>query len=546
MAIIPMPAFAEQQPGQFTLPAQVVVTYDDEELANTADLLIKQLCSRLNLTAEAQPCAQPNHQSTTGPATIVLGLHPEGLASLEDLSNLDEAYDLTITPEGISIAAIHAHGVFNGVQSLLQLLPATPAGDSVTLDCLKIIDSPRFGWRGGMLDVGRHFFALPFIFKFLDLLAFYKFNIFHWHLTEDQGWRMEVKSHPKLTEMGAWRRTGETESYGGFYTQAEMKEVVAYAAERFIEVVPEVELPGHCGAALACYPHLSCSGEVAEVPRQWGVHEDVYCAGKEETFQFLETVLNETMAMFPCQYIHIGGDECPKVRWQSCPCCQKRIQDLGLEDEYELQSWFVSRINKFLKAAGKKLIGWDEILEGGLAEGATVMSWRGITGGVRAARAGHPVIMTPTSHCYFDYRQSLRADEPGAWYAMLPLEVVYSFDPVPPEPVDCATPMSHSSMDSSASDLNLNLNAASTGSLAGDWALEASHSDNILGGQANVWTEYISDQATVEYMTLPRLAAMAEALWSPKDMRDWEDFQARLRVHLRHYDAMGLTYRPLG
>ncbi|EIE27605.1 glycoside hydrolase [Coccomyxa subellipsoidea C-169] len=496
-------------------------------------------------------------------------------------------------------------------------------------------------------------------------------NRFHWHLTEDQGWRLEIKMYPKLTEFGAWRGKDEANMYGGFYTQEEVREVVAYATRRFITVVPEIELPGHCGAALACYPHLACTGDVAAVPRQWGVHEDVYCAGKESTFTFLEDVLNEVLELFPSEFIHIGGDECPKTRWRACEACQRQLREADLEDEYALQSWFVGRINKFLRSKGRQLIGWDEILEGGLSPGAIVMSWRGVSGGVKAAKAGHEVIMSPTSHCYFDYRQSLKYDEPGAWYAMLPLEMVYSFDPVPPPPPEQELIQEHThdfeDADASASDRNgieegpadgpssreededkfvgpvppppatppqdsdsldidVGLDSASTGiqpmSVSGPgspvraceddeeadieednaleegsvahlnsrrdgaigecpeeylaamdenggiedagrqgsapvlvglpvrpqcpWTLDPEYAVNIKGGQANVWTEYISDEATVEYMLLPRLTALAEAVWSPPESRDWGSYLHRLKAHLPLLDARSFNYRPLG
>ncbi|KAK9837633.1 hypothetical protein WJX74_001756 [Apatococcus lobatus] len=541
MGIIPAPLRVRQVEGNFRLPELVTVGHQDHESRATADYLVDYFQERLQLDSSAELAAAPE-----GGQIVSLRLSHD-LPNLVELPHNSEAYELRIQPEGISISALKPHGLFNGVQSLLQLLPATPPADEVLLECTEIVDGPRFTWRGALLDVGRHYFSVPFILKFLDSLALHKINKFHWHLTEDQGWRLEVKAYPKLTSFGSIRIRGD-HKYGGFYTQDEVREVVKYAAERFIEVVPEIELPGHCGAALACYPELSCTGQVKHVPAQWGIHEDVYCAGKDSTFKFLETVLGEVMDLFPSSYIHIGGDECPKVRWQKCPRCQERIKEEGLMDEYHLQSWFISRISKFLYARKKHMIGWDEILEGGIPHDAVVMSWRGILGGIRAAQEGHQVIMTPTSNCYFDYRQSLRSDEPGAWYAMLPLEMVYAFDPIPPEP-DEAVPMSRDSQDSLGDgDSKPTSNGGSTAAphLPPEWVLDRKDASNILGGQACVWTEYISDEATAEYMTFPRLSALAECVWSAPHRHDWEDFVARLKTHVRFFEAMELEYRPVG
>ncbi len=449
-----------------------------------------------------------------------------------------EAYTLSVRPESIELAAPSVTGVFRGLQTLRQLAPielergdvrsarsgARPA-PHLEIPAVTIDDAPRFGYRGMHLDVGRHLFPVAFIKRYLDLMALYKMNRFHWHLTEDQGWRIEIEKYPRLTEVGAWRKEtalgknfdpyGKDESkfvgdgvpYGGFYTQDEVREIVAYAAERHIAVIPEIEMPGHSTAALAAYPELACTEGPFEVGMRWGVYDDVYCPS-ERTFEFLEDVLTEVMALFPSQYIHIGGDEAPKVRWEESPLAQEVMRREGLETEEELQSWFIARIERFLLANGRRLIGWDEILEGGLAPEATVMSWRGTEGGIEAARQGHDVIMTPYSHVYFDYYQSRdRSREPLAIGGFTPLSKVYEFEPVPPE-------------------------------LGPD---EAKH---ILGAQGNVWTEYMKTPEHVEYMVFPRLLALSEVVWSPSETRDWEGFLERLPAHLRRLDALGVNYRP--
>ncbi|MBP7450220.1 MAG: family 20 glycosylhydrolase, partial [Flavobacteriales bacterium] len=352
---------------------------------------------------------------------------------------------------------------------------------------------------------------VEFVKKYIDLLARYKMNSFHWHLTEDQGWRMEIKSHPKLTEVGAWRkgsqvgpysrREYDSIPYGGFYTQDEIREVVAYAAARHINVVPEIELPGHAMAALAAYPHLGCTGGPYEVQKGWGVFEDVFCAGNDSTFAMLEDVLTEVMDLFPSPYIHIGGDECPKEAWKSCSKCQARKKAEGLKDEHELQSWFIQRIEKFVNAKGRKIIGWDEILEGGLAPNAAVMSWQGIEGGIAAARSGHYAVMSPGSHCYFDHYQGDPANEPLAIGGYTTVQKVYSYEPIPAE-------------------------------------LKPEEHKYILGAQGNVWTEYILTPEHVEYMAVPRMLALAEVLWTPKEKRNEADFIARLEREFPMLETM--------
>ncbi|MDX1702620.1 MAG: family 20 glycosylhydrolase, partial [Melioribacteraceae bacterium] len=372
---------------------------------------------------------------------------------------------------------------------------------------LTINDAPRFQWRGVHLDVGRHLYKVEDIKKYIDYLAMHKMRQFHWHLTEDQGWRIEIKKYPKLTSIGAWRNEtmGDGKKYGGYYTQEEIKDIVRYADSRFIEVIPEIELPGHSVAALAAYPEFSCTGGPFEVATTWGVHSDVYCAGNEKTFKFLEDVLNEVIPLFPSKYIHIGGDECPKTRWEECQRCQRRIKNEGLKDEHELQSYFIQRIEKFLLTKNRQIIGWDEILEGGLAPQATVMSWRGIQGGIEAAKQGHDVIMTPGSHCYFDHHQGDPAFEPHAFGNRLTLTKVYSYEPIPEE-------------------------------------LTADEEKYVLGAQANVWTERLQTFKDVEYMLMPRLAAISEVVWSPKKIRNNSKFVKKMETQLQRYDYLDINY----
>jgi len=431
-----------------------------------------------------------------------------------------EGYEMNISDDGITIYATTPNGVFYGIQTLYQLFDSgTYYENGIELSHLTISDEPRFIWRGMHLDVGRHFFEVDFIKKYIDYLALHKMNIFHWHLTEDQGWRVEIEAYPKLTEISAYRdeslighyqdkpRQWDGEKYGGYYTKSEMKEVVAYAKSKYITVVPEIEMPGHTQAVLAAYPELSCTGGPHTVAKLWGVHKEVFCAGKESTFEFLETVLTEVAAIFPSPYIHIGGDECPKDRWKEHDLDQKRIQAEGLKDEHELQSYFIKRIQGILDRLDKKLIGWDEILEGGLAPGAIVQSWRGMDGGIAAANANHEVIMSPTSHAYFDYYQSEdKENEPLAIGGFLSLEKVYRFEPIPNN-------------------------------------IDPDKQKYILGGQGNVWTEYISTPDKVEYMAMPRMSAMAEVLWSQATDRDYDNFTARMEWHYKRLDHMNINYR---
>ena len=439
---------------------------------------------------------------------------------------IEEAYELEVTKNSITITASSNAGFIYGLETISQLLPPSIESKELVSDVewviptVQIKDAPRFKYRGLMLDVSRHFFNKEYIKKTIDGLAMHKMNVLHLHLVDDQGWRIEIKKYPKLTEVGAWRvdqedkhwidrRTVSPEekgTYGGFLTQDELKEIVKYAQSKNVEIIPEIEMPAHVTCAIASYPFLSCFEKPVGVPSGsvWPI-TDIYCAGKETTFEFLENVLAEVIDIFPSKYIHIGGDEATKTNWKTCPHCQKRMKNEGLTEVEELQSYFVKRIEKFINSNGKKLIGWDEILEGGLAPEATVMSWRGVKGGLEAAAQGHDVIMTPGTHCYFDHYQGPQEEEPVAIGGFTPLSKVYQFDPV---------------VESMTSE-------------------EAAH---VLGGQANLWSEYIPTESHSEYMIFPRLAALSETLWSPKSIRNWDDFTNRIHTMFERYTYQGRNY----
>ncbi|MBC8154895.1 MAG: family 20 glycosylhydrolase [Bacteroidetes bacterium] len=428
-----------------------------------------------------------------------------------------EGYELKISPTGVSLTAPEPAGIFYGLQTLRQLLPPTQGVKNRTLAALTIRDQPRFGWRGLMLDVSRHFFAKADVKQFIDQMARYKFNIFHWHLTDDQGWRVEIKSLPKLTSVGAWRvprmgdwnsientQPGELPTYGGFYTQDDIREIVAYANQRHITIVPEVDMPGHSLAAIAAYPELTCSQKPATVPpngKFYKLEDNTLNPCNDSTYLFIDKVLTEIAGLFPGPYIHIGGDEAYKGFWEQCAACKPVMAANNLKNAEELQSYFVKRVEKIVQSKGKKLIGWDEILEGGLAPDATVMSWRGMKGGIEAARQGHPVIMTPAQHCYLDLYQGEPTAEPST-YSMSRLSDAYAFEPVP-DGVDARL---------------------------------------ILGGQGNLWTESVPTARHAEYMVWPRSLALAEVLWSPKSSRNWPDFVQRTERHLIRFDALGISY----
>ena len=443
------------------------------------------------------------------------------LVFIKDSTINKEAYELEIRPGQIQIKAGSDQGAFYAVQSLRQLLPHHFEGtlrefQSIELPCINISDAPEFGYRGMHLDVGRHMFPVEFIKKYIDALALLKMNTFHWHLTEDQGWRIEIKNYPKLQEVAAFRKETlighysdqpqqfDGKRYGGYYTQEEVKDIVAYAQERFVTIIPEIEMPGHSQAAIAAYPYLGCNDENVEVATKWGIFEEIYCP-TEETFAFLEDVLDEVMALFPSKYIHIGGDEAPKTRWEESAFCQQLIKEKGLKDEHELQSYFIGRIEKYLNSKGREIIGWDEILEGGLAPNATVMSWRGTKGAIEAAKQGHDVVMTPNSHCYFDYYQSKNEGEPLAIGGFLPLEKVYSFNPIPEE-------------------------------------LTAEEAHYVQGVQGNVWTEYMPDEEKVEYMVFPRILAMSEVAWTNPAQKDYKGFVNKVEHFHQRLEALGINF----
>lgn len=517
--VIPCPQKIEVSKGVFKVAGKPV-SVDAKAVGSLAKQNINQFAQDLTLT--------------TGKQSLVAESLAEGGFSFSiDKALSPEEYTIDIDKKSVKVAASDDYGILYAIQTLRQMLPveifskeAAPSANWV-LPCSSIQDKPRFAYRGMMLDVGRHFFSVDEVKKYLDVMALHKMNRFHWHLTEDQGWRVEIKSYPRLTEIGAYRDStvvGRYDSgkydgkrYGGFYTQEEIRDVVSYASSLGITIIPEVDLPGHMVAALASYPELGCTGKSIydggpyRVWTKWGVSKDVLCPGKESTFTFLESVLTEIMDLFPSEYIDIGGDECPKDAWKQCPDCQRRIKELGLTSDGEhsaevgLQNYVTARVQKFLNDHGRKIIGWDEILEGDLAEGATVMSWRGVQGGVKAADKGYDVIMTPKTYLYFDYYQSDKKDiEPLAIGGYLPIDTVYSYEPY------------------------------------NDFKAEARK--HILGVQANLWTEYIARPDHLEYMLLPRMDALSEIQWCDADKKDYERFKESLGHMMKIYDVLGYTY----
>lgn len=501
--IVPQPNNIEQLAGFFQLNSETKIVYEsgNDEVLKLADHLGQYLKFNSGLILR---CAEKKSKKKVKENTIAL--------SIDNFSNAEnaESYTLTVSPKGIIISAPTAHGLFYGIQTFKQLIPIDK---SLSIPAVIIKDSPRFKYRGLHLDVGRHLFPVEFIKKYIDLMSIYKLNTFHWHLTEDQGWRIEIKKYPELTRVSAYRngtqigKTNEIDTirYGGFYTQDEIRDIVAYAADRYITVIPEIEMPGHSVAALAAYPELSCTGGPFEVRKIWGVSDDIYCAGNEKTFEFIENVLTEVMALFPSQYIHIGGDEAPHERWAACPKCQKRIHDEGLKDEGELQSYFIKRVEKFLNDHGRKLIGWDEIIEGGLAPDATVMAWRSVDAAIEAANQGHDVIMTPNDVLYFDHYQSDPDNEPLAIGGHTTLKAVYDYDPVPP-------------------------------------VISAENAKHFLGPQANIWTEYAITTDIVEYRAFPRTLALAEIAWTLPENKNWESFLERMENQYPALKAMKVNY----
>lgn len=505
MGIIPAPVSLKKTNGEFILSRETKFLADSP--GNKAVLFLADY-----LRGKKMLNIQPALNTTTGvPNSLVLT--SAGTDSLPP-----EGYRLTVTPQKITIAGKGA-GLFYGIQTLIQLMPSDDAA-TIKLPCVQIEDYPRFAYRGMMLDVCRHFFSVEFVKKYIDLMAAYKLNNFHWHLTDDQGWRIEIKKYPRLTEIGSQRaqtvignyhdRTPQqfdNTPYGGFYTQDQIRDVVKYAADRYINVVPEIEMPGHSAAAIAAYPELSCDpGQTYKVAETWGVFKDVYCP-TDKTFDFLQDLLTEVMELFPSKYIHIGGDEVPKTAWQQSAYCQKMIRKLCLKNEEGLQSYFVQRMEKFVNSKGRSIIGWDEILEGGLSPNATVMSWRGEAGGIAAAQQNHDVIMTPGSGgLYFDHAQGKLSDEPLSIGGNDPLSKPYNYNPTPA-------------------------------------ALTPGQQKHVIGVQANLWTEYIPTENKAEYMLLPRMLALSEIAWTPLANKNFDDFaNTRLPLHLAKFDKDGFDY----
>lgn len=506
--VVPMPLeINTTQQASFLLKSGVTVYYPagNEKMQRNAEFLASYVKAQTGIELQVQA-------GEGGKGGIVLQL---GLAN-----DNPEAYQLKVDANQVVISSPSEAGVFYGIQTLRKAVDVAE-GSNVELPAVEIKDQPRFGYRGMMLDVGRHFFSMDEIKTYIDMMALHNINRFHWHLSEDQGWRIEIKKYPKLTEIGSMRKetvighnSGKYDGkpYGGFYTQEQAKEIVAYAAERYITVIPEIDLPGHMQAALAAYPELGCTGGPYEVWTQWGVSDNVLCAGNDQTIQFIKDVLAEIVEIFPSEYIHVGGDECPKVKWSTCPKCQARIKALGLKSdnkhtkEERLQSYVIHEAEEFLNSKGRKMIGWDETLEGGLAPNATVMSWRGEAGGIEAAKQHHDVVMTPNTYLYFDYYQSKDTEtEPMAIGGYLPIERVYSYEPMPK-------------------------------------SLSPEEQKYIVGVQANLWTEYIPDFKQVQYMVLPRMAALSESQWCAPEKKNYEAFLQRFSRLVNIYAKNGWNY----
>ena len=513
ISIIPQPQKITETEGTFTFNSKTTITEysDDSTFLNAVSYLQERFGKAAGFKFGCEQTSADDPTATSGENRIIFR---------KDNSLKQEEYKLDITPERIVVASSAANGAFYAVQTLLQMLPNEIYSNEKrnckwSVPCATIEDSPRFSYRGMHLDVCSHFFDTTFIKRYIDLMAMHKFNVFHWHLTEDQGWRIEIKKYPELTEKGSVRKETvigtlysgiyDGTPYGGFYTQQEIREIVEYAAKRCITVLPEIEMPGHARAAIACFPHLSCGLEESyELATRWGVFRQVYCP-KDETFAFLEDVLTEVMELFPSQLIHIGGDECPKSSWKKCPHCQMMIRKHGLKDEFELQSYFIQRMEKFINSKGRSIIGWDEILQGGLAPNATVMSWLGEEGGIKAAQLSHYAVMAPHTKYYMDYYQGDPDTEKLCMGHFVPLKEVYDYNPVPE-------------------------------------VLKPEERQYIKGVEACVWTEYVENPQRVEYMAYPRALAVAESGWSNPSGKNWENFVERLQDHFGRLDARGVNY----
>lgn len=500
-SIVPKPVSLTQREGAVQWKEKTFIVAASDDAIHVAELLVDLLREK-EIDAEIKNAGEDE-------------LKIELIIS-DDPSLKEEGYSLSVTEKGAEIKSNSGAGLFYGAQTFLQLFQ-----EENYTSFVEIKDYPRFNYRGLHLDVGRHMFTVPFIKRYIDLMSRFKLNHFHWHLTEDQGWRIEIKKYPKLQEIAAYRKetvigraTTRTRNqvkgydgkrYGGYYTQEEIKDVVQYAADRFITVIPEIELPGHAMAALAAYPNLGCTGGPYQPATTWGIFDDVYCAGKEETFTFLQDVLDEVLPLFPGKYVHIGGDEVFKTRWEKCPNCKKRMKLEKLKNTDELQSYFIQRIEKYLNSKDRQIIGWDEILEGGLAPNATVMSWRGESGGIAASKGGHDVIMSPENWYYLDHAQDTSGNEPVTHSGFTPLKEVYDYEPVPS-------------------------------------SLTAEEAKHILGAQCNVWTEYMKTPEQVEYMAYPRALAMAETVWSPKESKDYNDFIGRMKQVVKRLEDWDVNY----
>ena len=502
--VIPLPQEVTlTQKGAFVLTGATPIVYPegDEQLKNDAQFLSDYIADVTALRLTTTSAKVKN--------AITLRLNKKVQSK--------EGYVITVDKKGVVIEGATAAGVFYGVQTLRKSIPVDKSLTEVTLPAVMLKDAPRFGYRGVMLDCARHYFPVKFVKQFIDLIAMHNMNVFHWHLTDDQGWRIEVKKYPGLAKIGSVREKTvlghnsdvfDDTPYGGYYTQEEAREIVKYAADRFITVIPEIDMPGHMIAALAAYPDMGCTGGPYKVSPIWGIMPDVLCLGNEKTYQFCEDVLSEMMDIFPSEYIHLGGDETPNVRWKECPKCKALMAKENLTPG-KLQGYFTNRIEKFVNSKGRRIIGWDEILDGDINQSATIMSWRGTAPGARGAKMGHDVIMSPSSHVYFDYYQTRQGEsqweEPLLIGGNLPIERTYSLEPVP-EGADAET---------------------------------ASH---IIGVQGNLWTEYIAGPSLAEYQVLPRMGALSEVQWRPQGQKDFENYKMRQTRMLKLYDAYGLVY----
>lgn len=507
--VIPLPEKIKMGNGKFILKQSTLIQAT-KECSFQAEYLAKLLAPATGFSLQVEFSKHPK----TSQNVIALILD-------KALSKNSEAYMMKVDEKSVTIKAANVEGIFFGIQTLRQLLPPvieSPVqvkGQAWEIPALVIEDQPRFKWRGMMLDVSRHFFKIDFLKKYIDNLALHKMNIFHLHLTDDQGWRIEIDKYPKLTEIGAWRKKrgdNSPKGYGGYYTKKELKDLVAYAKERNITIIPEFDLPGHNTATLASYPEFGCTGGPYHVSSKWGVHKEVLCAGNEKLYPFLNDILGEIIEIFPSKYIHIGGDECKKNRWKECSKCQAKIKKEGLKNEKELQSYVIHSVEKFLNSKGRQIIGWEEILQGGIAPNAALMAWQGNgkKPSIHAANAGHDVVMSPKTNCYFDYYQvrekELRKKEPRAYRCCVTLENVYQFNPIAKE-------------------------------------IKQDKQKHIIGIQGNLWGEMVSTESHAEYMTYPRASAMAEVAWSPEKSRDYESFKSRLSVMLKRLELLKVNYR---